>query len=435
VTTLTRELARLVRARDIEPRHLSDASRYVLDWTGCLAAGGATQPGIMLRGYALHRDDTESRAFLAGALSHITETDDLHRASITHPGCAVIPAAFAVGHRIGANGADVLRAIIVGYEVMLRIGEALGPAHYRIFHNTATAGVFGSAAAAAKLLKLDEDQWVWALGNAGTQASGLWQFNRDATMSKHLHAGHAAESGVRAALLAAQGFTGAAAILEGEQGFFRGFCPDAKPEAVLAEASDWKFGETSLKPYPSCRHTHPAIDCALRIREVLQQQNGLGEIASVHIGSYSAALLLTDSPQPATEYAAKFSMQYCVATALLRGSPTLSDFGDAARNNDKHLVKVLGQSTVANDPELNAAYPTNWGAEVTVKTATGLVFKRRVTGARGDPENPLSDEEVSSKVAALCAFGGLDGTRTARLLAECHAMAGGAIPELPWLDS
>ncbi|MEX0912361.1 MAG: MmgE/PrpD family protein, partial [Gemmatimonadota bacterium] len=325
--TLTARLTELVRDRPAAAHDLVQAERYLRDWIGSLAAGGATPAGAILRDYARDRTDLEGRVFLAAALSHITESDDLHRGSITHPGCVVVPTALLLGRRNGADGRRILHAVLVGYEVMLRVGEALGPGHYEVFHNTATAGVFGSAAAAAHLLELDESGWISALGNAGTQAAGLWQFNQDATMSKHLHAGHAAQAGLRAALLAGHGFTGPAAILEGEKGFFRGFCPDPAPGRVLAPATNWKLAETSFKPYPSCRHTHPAIDAALDIRRRIRSPaDAVERITSVRIWTYPAALRLTDNPAPSSSYAAKFSIQFCVATALVHGAPGLAAF-------------------------------------------------------------------------------------------------------------
>ena len=160
VESLTRRLARLVRARDVTSPDLVAAERYVRDWLGSYVAGTASPTGRRLRSYARGARDLEERVFLAAALSHVTETDDLHGASVTHPGCVVIPVALLLGRRRRVRGHALLGATLAGYEVMTRIGEALGPAHYRTFHNTATAGVFGAAATAAYLLGLDEDARV-----------------------------------------------------------------------------------------------------------------------------------------------------------------------------------------------------------------------------------------------------------------------------------
>ncbi|MBI4540196.1 MAG: MmgE/PrpD family protein [Gemmatimonadetes bacterium] len=433
---LSRSLVQLIRSHPVSQDDLRAAERFVRDWLGSLTAGGATRPGAILRTYAQRREDVEGRTFLAAALSHITETDDLHRTSVSHPGCVVVPTALLLGDSLGARGRQVLRAVLAGYEAMIRVGEALGPAHYQIFHNTATAGVFGSAAAAASLLELEEEAWLWALGNAGTQASGLWQFLADSAMSKHLHAGHAAEAGLRAALLAREGFTGATAILEGEQGFFRGFCPDPRPEAVLKPAHGWKLPEASLKPYPSCRHTHPAIDAALELRAGLASRPNFPDaIAAIRIFSYPAAIRLNDKPAPGSRYAAQFSFQFCVATALARGRPTPASF-EESRLRDPELVRLMERTTVEENAELAAAYPERWGCEIEVETGDGARHRARQTSPTGDPENPLTDVDLDEKVRGLCAAGGLEPTETEALLEACKALPEDGPPfALPWVTA
>ncbi len=431
--TLTQSLTKLVRSAKVTDEHLVSASRYVRDWLGAAAAGGATTPGRILRSYAEGRPSEEDRVFLAAALSHITETDDLHRASTTHPACVVIPTALIFAGTFGASGRAALRAVLAGYEVMLRVGEALGSEHYRTFHNTATAGVFGAAAAAATILELDERQWGWALGNAGTQAGGLWQFNEDATMSKHLHAGHAAQAGARSALLARAGFTGPAAILEGARGFFAGFCPNADPSRVLAPGNDWKLTETSLKPYPSCRHTHPAIDAALAARTELGPPEPMaGEVERVTVSSYPAALALTDNPNPFSPYAARFSMQFCVGTALLHGRVGMRSFDDDGLA-DEALRRLLTKTNVQVDETLARAYPREWGAAVEVCTSGGRCVRIDRSTARGDPEVPLMDEEIDAKTHELCAYGGIEPATTDRLLEACRNLPNGGPPvPIPW---
>jgi 2-methylcitrate dehydratase PrpD len=234
--SLTQDLIALIRNKPISSADLADAAMFTLDAVATAYAGSATPVGAILRDWADSSDlDLKRRALLMGALTHITETDDLHRASVTHPGCVVVPAVLALGEKTGASGEQMLGAILQGFEAMCRIGAAVGPAHYRIWHNTATCGPFGSAMAAASLLGLDDEQTQNALGNAGTQSSGLWQFMQTGAMSKHLHAGRASESGWLAAELAAVGFTGPAEILEGEKGFFAATCPD--PEQARKDFS------------------------------------------------------------------------------------------------------------------------------------------------------------------------------------------------------
>ena len=433
--TLTRGLVRLIRDRPVAPRDLQAAERYVRDWMGSSVAGRATPAGRSVLAYGRGLGDLDGRVFLAAALSHITETDDLHRASVTHPGCVVIPTALLLTAKVGGGGERALRGVLAGYEAMLRIGEALGPEHYRVFHNTATAGVFGAAAAACAVLELGDEAWVWALGNAGTQASGLWQFHEDASMSKHLHAGHAASSGLRAALLAAEGFTGPAEILEGRKGFFRGFCPDPQPRAVLSPAAGWKLPETSMKPYPCCRHTHAAIDAALEVRASLgftsDPVDVARSVASVRVLTYPTALEVTDQPRPATPYGAKFSLQYCVAATLTGGVPELATF-EPAELSKEGTLRLMGRTTLEVGDPFASAFPARWGAEVTVTCADGSVHRATCPDPPGDPERPLDDDALDRKVRGLLSHGGVTGGAAEDLLDACRALpAGGAVFALP----
>ena len=352
-----------------------------------------------------------------GGLVHILETDDLHRASVVHPGCVVVPAVFAVASCDGLRGRAVLEAILHGYEACCRVGMAVGPAHYRIWHNTATCGPFGSAMATAALQGLNDIQTVHALGNAGTQAAGLWQFLETGAMSKHLHAGRAAEAGVVAAGLAGLGFTGPPAILEGDKGFFAGSCPDADPTAVLGNGeASWQVHETSIKPWPSCRHTHPVIDAALELHADI----GGGDIADVQVVTYSAAIDVCNRPCPESEYEAKFSLQHCAAVALADGKVGFSSFDGEAR---KRVAALAARTSVAAGEPFATGYPVSWGAAVVVTTTDGRQLEARRAHCKGDPELALSGEELTDKARHLLSYAGLDDGKAETLISATLALA------------
>jgi 2-methylcitrate dehydratase PrpD len=395
---------------------LSTAADYVLDWLGSNLAGQATPAGKMLLDYAGRQPagncpvlgtqlslSAEAAALVNGALSHIVEMDDLDRRSVLHPGAVVIPAALAVAERQRAARQEFLLAVIAGYEIAIRIGEAVGKQHYYYFHNTATCGAFGAAAAAGFLMGLDTEAMTWALGNAGTQAAGLWQFNQDGDMSKHLHAGRAAANGVLAADLAASGFTGARQILEGQRGFFAALAPGAQPSAVSQGLDDnfekFKISGVSIKPHASCRHTHPAIDAALQLKD-----NAGSEMSSLQLDTYQAALDLCDNPDPQTPYAAKFSLQYCVACALVRGHVGLFDFTPSAIA-DEGVRRLMPDIRVGIDAELESRYPIQWPTRLKLVSQNGQTFETFVPDPKGDPENPLSRAELEDKFRQLAAFG------------------------------
>ena len=415
--SLTQELIALIRAKPVNQQDLQQTALFTLDALACAYAGCNTPVGEILHRWGMQGDlDSQRKALLMGALTHITETDDLHRASVTHPGCVVVPAVLALGEKLGSSNQQMLTAILQGFEAMCRIGAAVGPAHYRIWHNTATCGPFGSAMAAASLLQLDDAQTLDALGNAGTQSSGFWQFMETGAMSKHLHAGRACESGWLAADLAALGFTGPAQILEGSKGMFAGMCDDPAPHRVLEEPDAvWQLRLTSIKPWPSCRHTHPIIDCALEIHQMLEGQT----VEQVDVKIYQAALDVCDNPNPDSEYQAKFSLYHTAAIALLDGAVGLGSFNADARQRSEKLRHAT-RVTVADPYASN--YPISWGAEVTVVTDSGARFKVSRKDCKGDPELALDNIEMRSKAIGLLQYGGLDDSNAERVCDEILSM-------------
>lgn len=392
------------------------ARRYLLDWLGSALAGGelappriaqavveelggAPQSTVLASG---RRSSAPLAALANAAASHVLEMDDLDRASISHPGAPVIAAALAVGEREGASGEELLDAIAIGYEAMIRVGEALGPAHYEHWHMTGTAGTLGAASAASRLQQLDSHATLMALGSAGTMTAGLWEFLSDGAMSKQLHPAKAAHDGVLAALLAATGFTAATRILEGPKGLFAAMAPDGDPGAIVAglgpEMTSWRIGGVSFKVHASCRHTHPAVDAALALRE----EQGLrpAEVERVSVRLYGQALGLLEGMEPTTPYAAKFSLPYCVASALTYGDLAPQRFSEEAIA-EHAVLELADRISFSVDPELDALYPRAWPSVVSVETADGRTLERRVDHPAGDPENGLSDQDVAAKFSSI----------------------------------
>ncbi|HCB15251.1 MAG TPA: MmgE/PrpD family protein [Gammaproteobacteria bacterium] len=428
-TTLTQQLTGLIMAKPVAAADLEQAALLTLDAMANAMAGRISEPGVILLRWAgaTGVTDAERNAFLLGSLTHILETDDLHRASVVHPGCVVIPAAWAVAVREGIRGHAMLKAVLWGFEAVTRIGMAVGPSHYRIWHNTATCGPYGSAMAAAALLQLDPATIVHALGNAGTQSSGLWQFLEAGTMTKHLHAGRAAEAGVLAADLARFGFTGPPNILEGAKGWFTATCPDAEPEAVTRNPeAPWQLLQTSIKPWPSCRHTHPAIDAARELRHQVVAE----AIEQVEVETYAAALDVCDRSLPQSDYEAKFSLQHCVAAALTREAIDFATFTGTAR---AELAALRERVTLRLAEPYASAYPYAWGSAVTVITRGGERLTVRRTHAKGDPEIPLSPVELIAKARMLMNYGGVH--EADRLIDAILALSDDSVlpplPEMP----
>ena len=431
-STLSEQLAdwQLARRGDGFGAADREAARLlVLDWLGSALAGLGTDTGRIFLEYARQQPagrvtllgldegrSVEVAALCNGAVSHIVEMDDVERASVTHPGAVVVPAALAMAERTGASGRDLLCAVVAGYEIMVRVGTALGPEHYYHFHNTATAGAFGAAAAAGWLLNLDRERLVWALGNAGTQAAGLWQFNEEGALTKPLHPGRAAANGVLAATLSRLGLTGARRIMEGERGFFAGLAPRGEPLKVVEHLGEpgesLRVHAISIKPHASCRHTHAPIDAAIALHAQLAS---VDDIETVSVDTYRAALTLCDKPDPHSAPDAKFSLQYCVATALRHGRVGLTQF-DPAALSDPTVRALLGRVSVTVDPAREAAYPATWSAGVTVRLRDGRTVQATQERPKGDPENPLSATELTDKFRQLAAYGSLDASQTGQAL-------------------
>ncbi len=434
MASLTTRLVRLIRAKPVGNNDMQTAADFFLDAVANIIAGTQSVPGRKVLAWAralagggdLTSLDQPRQAFVLGALCHILEVDDLHRASVVHPGCVVVPALLVLGG--GHDGRQVLTGLLHGFEATTRLGMSVGPAHYRIWHNTATCGPFGSAMAAAHLLGLDEGQAVHALGNAGSQAAGLWEFLATGAETKHLHAGRGAEAGVVATSLAAHGFTGAPEILEGERGFYRAACPDRDAARLLADPqAPWQVHQTSIKPWPSCRHTHPAIASAIDIQQQMKASGlNVDAIAKISIETYQAALDLCNRADPRSPYAAKFSLQHCVAAALSLPQVGFSSFETEAR---ARLAGLRQRIEVGVGQAQQTAYPQHWGTRIIAHLSDGQRLESVVRDALGDPEEPVSRQALCAKAEDLMGHGGWP--RPQETIAAILAMAeGGPLPDL-----
>jgi len=436
--SLTRGLVDLL-GRPIDAGDRRRAALHVLDWIGCAVAGAMTPPGKIMIAYGRTMPAGGCRgpgglsltardaALVNGAFGNVLEMDDLYRTALVHPGPVVVPAALAVAEETGASAPLFLDAVVRGFEAMIRVGRSVGPTHYKFFHNTATCGVFGSAAATASLLGLNADRTMHAFGNAGTQAAGLWQCRLEDTMSKQLHNGRAAQAGVIAAQLAAHGFTGPQLILEGPLGFYNAMCPDGWPDRLIEEThAPWLIHGTSVKPWPACRHTHPTIDAVLAVRESIDP----GDVQRIAISTFRDAIAICDNLHPRTSVEAKFSLQHAAAVALLRGAPTLVDF-DAAAANDPAVATLRAKVDLREAESYTRSYPAHFGASIQIELADGKIKSYDISDALGDPENPLTTAQVSAKARMLLANAHYSPIATENVISAALALSeDGAVTDL-----
>ncbi|WP_313297738.1 MmgE/PrpD family protein [Diaphorobacter sp.] len=408
VTEQLGQFTAAIATRTLPPDVVHHAKRALVDWYGALLAGYPMEPTTMVeKALAQELDQGKARlalgrpaatraaALINGTASHTAEVDDIFREAIYHPGAPTFSAAMAVGQAVGASGDDFLRASIAGYETSTRIGRTMGRAHYQHWHNTGTVGTFGAATAAASLLRLDARQSANALAVAATFAAGLQQAFKMDSLAKPLHSGRAAEAGVTAALMAQQGVTGSLDVFEGEVGLGQSMSdgPDWS-HAFDDLGSVFNINAMTFKNHTCCGHTFAPIDGALE----LQKRHAIRaeDIDSIRIATYSPALAVAGNMQPRTASEARFSIAYVVATALLHGSVRLAAFSQ--ERLDSPVIRALMERVQLEvEPQLDAAFPRQRAAQVRITLRDGQTFAMLQPTRKGDPDMPLSDEELNEK--------------------------------------
>jgi len=386
------------------------AKQCFLDWLGCVYAAHREDISEslirMIEGQGGNQESTIAGYFMAtssllaalanGTMAHAVEYDDIYKYALYHPGAPVIASSLAVAEKNGATGADLITAIVIGYEVSNRIGVAVNPSHYRYWHTTGTVGTFGAAAAAAKLLNLSAKEIINAIGNAGTQAAGLWECT--GTMSKPLHAGKAAMNGLLAALLAKHGLNGPERILEGERGFLRAMSEAVSYEDIVQGLGEnYTILDVTFKNYASCGHTHAPVDAALQA--INNKEFRIKDIKKIIVRTYEAALRVAGNPSPRSAAEAKFSIPYCVATVLKHGKLDLEQFNENYLS-DPDVRQIMYKIDLAVDDEVEKRFPGQRGAVVTIETHEKK-YQGEVKARKGDPENPLSKNELITKFYQL----------------------------------
>lgn len=379
--SLTEQLAKHLM-RPVDEATLTRARLHLLDWLGCVA--GARRAAVADR---LRKTD-DGAACPAAMLGNILEMDDIHRTSILHPG-PVIWSTLMVGRDHSMD--NILNAAVRGYEATITVGATFDAHHYAHFHNTSTAGLFGAAAAVADLHGCDATKTASAMGLAGSVAGGLWQLRHEQTDAKQWHIERAMVTGGSAGSYAAHGLVGPRYILEGPQGLYAATCKSPKP---MEFPTRWRIWDVSFKPWGACRHAHPTIDAALELKALLGKLDG-----EILVETYADAIAFCDNPNPKTVQQAKFSLQHAVAIVATSGVPTLADFEPAAI---RKLAKARARVTVHECKEITARYPEHYGARVTCNQQAVEMID-----TLGDPERPMSEDQIIDKARGLMAWGGL----------------------------
>lgn len=390
------------------------AKRAVVDWFAALYPGTRMEPGTLLvkaHGRELGFGSSSlpgfnakafpaTAAWINGSASHTAEFDDIYKDAAYHPGCPTIAAALALAEDRQASGRDFLNAVTIGYEISTRIGAAVQPSHYKYFHTTGTAGCFGGAAAGAALLAPGNAQvMLHALATVTTFASGLQQAFRSDAMTKPLHAGHAAMVGVQAAMAAAEGVTGVADMLEGDAGFGAALSDGANWEiATRGIGSDYHITRVTQKNHGCCGHTFAAIDAVLALRAANDIRTE--DVETISVATYQPALDVAGNLNPVTAQEAKFSLPYVLAHAMVHGSVRLDAFG-ADRLADARIRSLMQRTHIAADAQLTAAFPQQRAARANILLKDGRKLEFFAPCRKGDPEAPLTDDEINAKFDEL----------------------------------
>jgi 2-methylcitrate dehydratase PrpD len=335
--------------------------------------------------------------------ANIFDFDDTHPNTIIHPTAPVAPALFAFAETDGCSGEALLRAFVLGAEIECRVGNAVSPFHYaRGWHITSTCGVVGAAVGVGALLGLSEEQFGWALGNASAQASGLVETL--GTMSKSISVGNAARNGITSALLAADGFSGPAAPLEGPRGFLAVY-GDGDHAGRLDTLFDglgetWEIGKNTYKPYPVGVVLNPVMEACIKLHR--DGAVAIEDVAAVEVTGHPFLQQRTNRPGVTTGRESQVSAQHAIAIALRRGQAGLAEFDDAA---------VAETQRDGIRPEITFIDDDSYDIEsvrMVVRTRDGGETAVDIKDTRGGSKNPMTDADLMEKLAMLADYGGFD---------------------------
>jgi 2-methylcitrate dehydratase PrpD len=401
-TRLARFLAQS-RWEDVPAAVRQEARRAILNIAGCMLAG-QREPAVKLLARTLGRGrNTANRATVLAAAANALDFDDTHLPTVIHPGAPVAGALFALAKERSISGRELLHAYILGVEAACRVGNAVSPGHYEHgWHITGTCGVFGAAAAAGRVLELDEKQFLSALGLAATQAAGLVEMLGSG--ARLLNAGFAARNGLTAALLAAEGLEGPAQPLEGERGFVRVFAGSRRLGALTEGlGKQWALREVAYKPYPCGVVLHALIDACLQLRQ------GAAGFERIEIQLHPLAIERGDRPEPRDAQEARLSAQHCAAVALLYGAAGVAQFTNEAATRAEVAALRKKVHLVADDSLDKAA---------AVVAVDGKAL-------RAEPRRTLTGAELEAKFRALA------GARAPKLLRSIEGIEAARKVALP----
>ncbi len=421
-------LSVLKKTADIE---LSDSlihqvERCLLDYSGVIYAG-RKQLGNKLECFeelasdgccsviaANKKADLISAAMLNGFAAHIIELDDGHRIGAPHLEAVIISAMIGIAQKENISFERFIKGIVIGYEAVIRLSTAMQPElKLRGFHATGVCGAIGVACAAGYALGLNDIQLKSAGYAAASGAAGILEVLDDNSELKPFNVSNAAASGITAVFLAKCGFRGPDDVLGGKRGYFHAHSDNINMDYLLGESDKPLIFSIYVKPFASCRHSHPAVECALKIIDK-NKDIATGEIESIEVQTYKLGITAHDNTEVSTVSAAKMSTPYSVAASMVLGSCGMDAFSEesVARRDIRELTRKV---TVVENKELTERCPLKRGAIVSVKMKSGGIFTENVDNPLGEPENSLSDAQLENKFVSLMTFAGVTQAETEKL--------------------
>jgi len=425
-----RLVERLMRIRrdGLSEETAHQAKRCLLDYLGAAYAGAEmirdrasvlldidlnNLSGVSAIGFN-QKVGLKTAAFVNGLCSHVAEMDDGVRHGMIHPGSPIVSAILPAAQRFMVSGNDLLMGIVVGYEAALRLATSIQPSHYRRgYHPTATCGSIGAAMGLAAMLGLDEKASTSALAAAAVTASGSLMVIGTGSELKPYNTAHAALSGLSAYLVATAGFPGPVDALSGETGFLQMCADSCDVSKIVEDRQDglW-IHQVYVKPYAACRHAHPAIEACLNLRDdpMLSPET----VDTIRVTTYGGLAGRHDHRTASTVSEAKMSIPVSAAIAFVAGKAGVEQFSDDTLR-ERPIVELAKRVTVSEDPMLTALVPHKRQAHVEITTFKGYARQATVTYPKGEPESPMSDEEISHKFFELAWFGCIDRSRAIRI--------------------
>ncbi len=406
-----------LRACDLSKADREQVGQLLMDWCGVAYAGASLPWSLGMRRWAARFNGTGQARLLGtdmlvapsvaalvnGTAAHGFELDDTHDASMSHPGAVVISAALAVGSEQASSGLDIMAAIVAGYEAMTRIGEAAGANHVieHGFHPTALFGGFGAAAATTRLLGADTAGLLTAWGHVLSLAGGAMQFSDESsgTAVKRVHAGYAAQHGVMAAELAAEGVSAPMEAIEGKFGFLALFGHNPDPRLLARQPSaEWAVHRISFKPYPCCRLFHSLID---GIRDLTGDFTlPVPQVQRVTVGGPAVLGQQHMLRRPGSVMAAQYSLPFVVGATLLHGDRQFDLYREDILD-DPAILAIADKVDCVTDEALERSYPAHFGTSVAFELQDGRRLATTVLDSVGTPANRMSSAQLSRKAVDL----------------------------------